>query len=103
MNGCIETVAAVICAAFASSGLWAWLQKRSEKKDVKTRMLIGLAHDRIIYLGICYIERGWITHDEYENLYEYLYRPYEQMGGNGAAKRIMDGVKKLEIRKAPPT
>ena len=29
-------------------------------------MLIGLAHDRIIYLGMTYIERGYITQDEYE-------------------------------------
>ena len=59
------------------------------KKDIKTMMLIGLAHDRIIYLGMSYIERGWITNDEYENLHDYLYKPYEQMGGNGAAKRII--------------
>ena len=36
------------------------------------KMLIGLAHDRIIYLGMAYIERGYITQDEYENLYELL-------------------------------
>ena len=63
-------------------------------------MLIGLAHDRIMYLGMGYIERGWITQDEYENLYEYLYKPYEKMGGNGSAKRVMDEVNKLPIRKA---
>lgn len=74
--------------------------KRSERNDVKTEMLIGLAHDRIMYLGMGYIERGWITQDEYENLYEYLYKPYERMGGNGSAKRVMNEVDKLPIRKA---
>ena len=69
-----------------------------EKKDVKTQMLIGLAHDRIISLGLSYIERGYITSDEYENLVDYLYKPYEAMGGNGTAKKIVDEVKKLEIR-----
>ena len=54
-------------------------------------MLIGLAHDRIIYLGMSYIERGWITQDEYENLHDYLYKPYEEMGGNGSAKKVMQG------------
>ena len=63
-------------------------------------MLIGLGHDRIMYLGICYIERGWITQDEYENLYKYLYKPYELMGGNGSAKRIMKEVEKLPIHKS---
>ena len=31
-------------------------------------MLIGLGHDRIMYLGKQYIARGWLTADEYENL-----------------------------------
>ena len=47
-----------------------------------------------------YIERGWITHDELENLYEYLYKPYENLGGNGSAQRVMREVEKLPIRKA---
>ena len=29
------------------------------------------------------------TQDEYENLRVYLYEPYERMGGNGSAKRII--------------
>ena len=61
-------------------------------------MLIGLAHDRIIYLGMVYVERGWISQDEYENLQVYLYEPYEKMGGNGSARRVMEEVRKLPIR-----
>ena len=61
-------------------------------------MLVGLAHDRILCLGMLYIERGYVTRDEYENLYEYLYRPYLKMGGNGSAKRIMQEVDRLPIR-----
>ena len=91
----------VVCAVIASSGFWTYIQKRSEKKDVKTRMLVGLAHDRILFLGMNYVERGYITRDEYENLYEYLYRPYEKMGGNGSAKRVMHKVNKLPIRSWP--
>lgn len=90
----------IVCSVLASSGFWAWIMKRSEKRDVKTNMLIGLGHDRIMYLGMIYIERGFITSDEYENLYEYLYKPYEQMGGNGSAKKIMNEVNKLPIRKS---
>jgi hypothetical protein len=94
----VERVLTVFAAVLASSGFWAWLQKRSERKDVRTRMLVGLGHDRIMYLGMKYIERGYITHDEYENLYEYLYKPYEEIGGNGSAKRIMGEVDKLPIK-----
>lgn len=91
----------IICSILASSGLWTWVQKRSDKNDMKVQMLIGLGHDRIVGLGLKYIERGWISYDEYENLYEYLYKPYEQLGGNGSAKRVMEAVNKLEIRKVP--
>lgn len=94
----IGFIVTILCSILASSGMWAVIQKRMDKKDVKTQMLIGLGHDRIIYLGMKYIERGWITSDEYENLYDYLYKPYEMMGGNGSAKRVMEAVNKLEIR-----
>lgn len=97
MNSWIQIVLTIIGAVLASSGFWAYVQKRSEKKDVKTRMLVGLAHDRILFLGMSYIERGYVTRDEYENLYEYLYQPYEKMGGNGSAKRVMQAVDQLPI------
>lgn len=97
MDGWMQILLTVFSSVLASSGLWAYIAKRAEKKDVKTEMLIGLGYDRIMYLGISYIDRGWITSDEYENLYEYLYKPYEKMGGNGSAKRIMNEVNKLPI------
>lgn len=75
----------------------------NKQNNLETQMLIGLAHDRIIYLGMVYVERGWISQDEYENLYEYLYKPYEKLGGNGSAKRIMMEVNKLPIHKSTYT
>ena len=92
MEPWFQMVVTIMCAVVASSGFWAYIQKKSEKKDVRTQMLIGLAHDRIIYLGMSYIERGWITQDEYENLHDYLYKPYEEMGGNGSAKKVMQEI-----------
>ena len=93
----IQMIVTIICSVLASSGFWAYAQKRQDKKDGKTQLLIGLAHDRIIELGMKYIERGYITKDEYENLNDYLYKPYEKEGGNGSAKRIMQEVNKLSI------
>ena len=92
-----EILISVFGSVMASSGLWALIMKRQEKKDIKTRMLLGLAHDRIMDLGQKYIERGKITYDEYENLEKYLYEPYIEMGGNGSAKRIMEEVNKLHL------
>ena len=100
MEQWFQILLTIFSSVLASSGLWAYITKRLEKKDVKTEMLIGLGHDRIMYLGMAYIDRGWITSDEYENLYEYLYKPYEKMGGNGSAKRIMNEVNKLPIHKS---
>ena len=40
-----------------------------------------------------------ITQEEYENLKVYLFEPYEKLGGNGSAKRIMQEVDKLPIHK----
>lgn len=103
----LQTVLTILGAVLASSGFWAFIQEKDKRKAAEskqntneTKMLIGLAHDRIIYLGMVYIERGYITQDEYENLWEYLYQPYEKLGGNGSAKRIMTEVNNLPIHKA---
>lgn len=99
MEPWFQIIITIFSSVLASSGLWAYLSKRTENKDVKTEMLIGLAHDRIMYLGMSYIERRYITQDEYENLKVYLFEPYEKLGGNGSAKRIMQEVDKLPIHK----
>lgn len=89
----------IVLAMLASNGLWALIGKRREKNNVERKMLVGLAHDRIIHLGMVYVTRGYITQDEYENLNDYLYQPYEKMGGNGSAKRVMEEVRKLPIKR----
>ena len=94
-----EVLLPIVLAVLASNGLWALIGKRRDKNDVERKMLVGLAHDRIIHLGMVYVTRGYITQDEYENLNDYLYVPYEKMGGNGSAKRVMEEVRKLPIQK----
>ena len=97
MEPWLQMVVTIVCAVIASSGFWAFIQRKNENKDVKSQMLIGLAHDRIIFLGMKYIERGWISQDEYENLHDYLYKPYEKLGGNGSAQKVVIEVNKLPI------
>lgn len=94
-----EVILPIVLAVLASNGLWALIGKRRDKNDVERNMLVGLAHDRIIHLGMVYVTRGYITQDEYENLNDYLYQPYEKMGGNGSAKRVMEEVRKLPIKR----
>lgn len=95
----IELAATVIVSVLGSQGLWAYIQSKSAKNDAKTKMILGLGHDRIIYLGEAYIKRGRITHAEYENLHDYLYLPYKALGGNGTAEKIMEEVKQLPSEK----
>ena len=94
-----QVLTSVLIALISSTGLWSYISNIRSKHDAKTRLLIGLAHDRIIYLGTRYIDRGYITPDEYENLHDYLYAPYAENGGNGSAKRVMEQVKALPIKK----
>lgn len=96
-----ELVVTIMCSFLASSGVWALIQRKLDRKNGYTKMLIGLGHDRIMTLGMMYIKRGWITRDEFENLNDYLYEPYIEIGGNGSAKRIMEEVRKLEIKEFP--
>ena len=95
----MQLTAAERGSELASSGLWALVGRRADKDDAERKLLVGLAHDRIVHLGMAYVERGYITQDEYENLRVYLYEPYEKMGGNGSARRVMLEVDKLPVHK----
>ncbi|UNI72526.1 MAG: holin protein [Chaetfec virus UA24_144] len=98
MSDLIGMAITVFCAVVASSGFWSYLQHKHAKNSAEARMLVGIGHDRIVYLGIRYLNRGYITPDEYKNLHNYLYVPYKELGGNGSAERIMKKVDNLPTR-----
>ena len=105
MDQTLQTILTVLGSVLASSGFWAMMQRSCDRRGLASQLLLGLAHDRIVYLGMFYLNRKdedgnrWITRDEYENFYEYLYKPYEKMGGNGSAKRLkMEMDEKLPLR-----
>ena len=91
----VQIVVGVFSSFIASSGFWLYLDKRRTKRDDYRTLIVGLAHVRIIELALCYIERGWITHEEYETLNDFLYLPYRKIGANGSASRLMEIVQKL--------
>ena len=98
MNLLVQSLVTILCSVLASSGMWAFLSSKVHKKDAKTKMLLGLGHDRIVNLCLEYIDRTWLTADEYDNLYKYLYLPYKELGGNGTCERLISIVQGLEIR-----
>lgn len=97
MNFWVQIIVTIVGSVLASSGLWAVIQKKMDRNDAKTQLLIGMAHDRIMFLGSAYLDRGYITREEYENLHTYLYEPYHKAGGNGSAEHMMEKVDKLPM------
>lgn len=97
-----ESMAIALISAVAglgtSSGFWAYFQKKSNKNSATSRLLMGLAYDKIITVGMVYIHRGWVSKDEYEEYLKYLVEPYKEMGGNGVADRIATDVGALPFR-----
>ena len=78
-------------SVLASSGFWAWLTRRTSDRSATREMIRGLAHDRVVHVG-----KGY-TLDEYDDFMEYLARPYQSMGGNGLAERVILEVQHLPI------
>ena len=97
MTSWLQIALTIFASVMASSGLWAFLGNRFDKRSAERDILIGIGHIELVFFGMQYIERGWITKDEYETMKE-LYDPYIKLGGNGSGKKIMTEVEKLPIR-----
>lgn len=92
-----QIIITIITALLASSGLWAFLGKKLERNNSERELLVGIGHVELVFFGMQYIERGWITRDEYETLQE-LYKPYVKLGGNGSGTKIMNEIEHLPIK-----
>lgn len=96
-----------VVSALTSSGFMSLLvfliqrhDKKREKaeanKSAQSRMLLGLGHDKIVYLTDRYVRRGAITLKEKRNL-QFLCDPYFDMGGNGDCRIGYDACNKLPV------
>lgn len=99
MDAWIEhAVVIVLCSVLGSGGFWTYLRSRDKKTHATTKLMMGLAYTQLTTLGIQYIERGSITKDEFEDYRRYFFEPYQALGGNGVAERIMCDVSRLPFR-----
>jgi len=98
VNPWLQTIVTIIGTLIASSGFWAYIQKKDSTNRALKQMTLGLAYEKIITMGLDYIARGWITQDEYEDYRRFLYDPYKALGGNGVTERIVAEVSSLPIR-----
>lgn len=92
-----QVILVAVASVVASSGFWAFVMRKTDNKSATTRLLMGLAYDRLMVKGEQYIDRGWVSRDEFEDYRKYFYEPYKALGGNGVAERIMNGVSELQI------
>lgn len=92
-----QIILTIITSLLASSGLWAFLGSRLEKNSAERELIIGIGHIELVFFGMQFLERGWITRDEYETMQE-LYKPYVKLGGNGSGTKIMKEIENLPIR-----
>lgn len=87
--------------------------KRWRKKDVTTlddkvsnieitvdslvKSNLALSHDKLYNYCTTYLERGYVTVGELDNL-EYLFDSYKKLGGNGTGEHLYNEVKKLKVK-----
>lgn len=81
----------------SSTGVWTYLQSRSNKNSAETRLLKGVSHTLLIRQCMAYVRRGAISNSEFIELSRMLYEPYKAVGGNGSAERAFDMIRNLPI------
>ena len=94
----IEILITIVGSVFASSGLWTLILYKAKQKDTGIRLTRGMAHYHIIEEGQKFIDRGWITHEEYDDFMKYLANPYLESGSNGLAKKMIDAISELPFK-----
>lgn len=85
-----------VTALLGGSGIWAWLRTRTDRNDSEDKLLLQVARNQLISQGRFYLDRGYVTMDEYEE-YESEYAIYSRLGGNGLARRVFKQVDELPI------
>ena len=86
----------LLSAVFGAPGMWALLKAKTDRDDNSAKLLLSVSRNQLIALGRTYIERGYITMDEYEE-YESEYSIYSALGGNGLARRMFEQIDELPM------
>lgn len=77
------------------SGIFGLLVSRQHKENGVAAGVRILLYERIKFLGTHYVEKGYVSNDDYEDLLK-MHRVYHSpLKGNGFLDDIMEQVKKL--------
>lgn len=120
-----QFLATIVGVIFASNGFFQLLmlmyQSREKEKERKRleetqkkliniqdfnalcRCVTGIAMFRIAREAKRYIDKGYVTSEEYHTLKHNLYEPYVALGGNGLAKKFMEEVEELPMHEGKKT
>lgn len=93
----INTIVSILLTGVVSYMTW-FMQHVAKKKTGYRAAVVVLLRNSLKAMHKEYTERGWITLDEYEEYCE-CYQVYSDMGGNGTGTRMMEDIKKIEIRR----
>ena len=85
-----------LSAVFGAPGMWAFVKSKTDRNTNAAKLLLSVSRNQLIALGREYLDRGYITMDEYEE-YEAEYQIYTSLGGNGLARRIFEQVDDLPM------
>lgn len=86
----------LVTTVLSCPGIWAWAKTRTIRNNSEDRLLLLVAKNQLVSQGRKYLNRGYITMDEYEE-YESEFKVYASLGGNGLARRIFKQVDDLPI------
>ncbi len=97
-------VNSIIIAVFGSSifGItWGYTKKvlkkvkmTNDRLDSHESALVAILHDKLFSKCTEYLEQGWCSVEEMDNL-SYLYDSYHKLGGNGTGSAIYNRVLEL--------
>lgn len=82
----------IICGGFIA--LFAFMKNKFAKQKALENGMKALLHDKLFQESKIYIERGWVSFEELDNL-SYVYNAYHELHGNSTGTTAFEEVSKL--------
>ncbi len=85
-----------LCGLVAGAMLTSWRKLWTRQRAVELGVQ-ALLRDRLVQAYYHYAERDWITLHGLEAV-EGMYQQYHALGGNGTVTKLMEDIRRLEVR-----
>ena len=91
----IQIIGAVLGSSLLVKILDIWWDYKKSAKNPLNTAVCSLLRDRIQHCCEAYIDKGSVSHRQYETLFD-LFKNYKALGGNGYVDDLMESVGKLQ-------